>query len=156
MNSITERWLRSTDLKIYQPIFDKIQNVIQTFKIVSVHWMGVIYRRLCPKNMQLFFEIVKGLYLRAFLVLSILICLVYALMGWKGSGHDGNIFSDAKTNGLPLREGKKLDSTSNGRLSSYQLLQNLHCADIDWRLPRVSSAASPFAGSIRLTLILIN
>ena len=31
---------------------------------------------------------------------------VYAIVGWEGSGHDGNIFSDAKTKGLPLREGK--------------------------------------------------
>ena len=40
---------------------------------------------------------------------------------------------------------KKLDSTRNGRLSSYQLLQNLYCADIGWRIPWVSlhGSASP-------------
>ena len=69
---------------------------------------GCLIAVVVPQSMQLFFEIVKGLYISQNIlgVVDFDMTFVYNLVGWEGSGYNGNIFSDAKIKGLPLREGK--------------------------------------------------
>jgi hypothetical protein len=45
----------------------------------------------------------------------------YALVGWEGSGHDGSVFNDAKTKGLPVRVGKYWLGDAGYALSRYVL-----------------------------------
>jgi len=46
---------------------------------------------------------------------------VYVLVGWEGSGHDGTIFNDAKTKGLPIQAGKYWLGDAGYALSRYVL-----------------------------------
>jgi hypothetical protein len=45
----------------------------------------------------------------------------YALAGWEGSAHDGRVFEDAKTKGLPLFIGKYYLGDAGYALSKYCL-----------------------------------
>lgn len=54
-------------------------------------------------------------------VVNFQMIFTYALVGWEGSGHDGNVFNDAKTKGLPMRQGKYWLGDAGYALSKWVL-----------------------------------